>query len=301
MHIATYCNGGHVLLSIYFYTYFLNGLIEFDFSACKCPQCDLCSTLIWTSVYPPPTKRSHVCLVSWLVLSTLLAGVTVLAKQSSDRVELLEVKWVTKRWHTAPGGGPQPTLFLTGPTPSSWLWGKCRPPHPRSYLPTSTDGMGWQHPAAPHTWQQTLCLIYAFWSCWWEKLHCCFHGKGIINTGIRLTNCKADNLLKEIFHSVDMNGAKCGIYQMSHNCGHLQSASQGESVCCHTHKSCQCWWDVSWLIDHLIHKNYFTAIEWICINYYWSSFSLAFLLRIISQTEVFSLFLLSIRIFELRC
>lgn len=161
-----------------------------------------------------------------LVLSILLASVIVSAKQSGHRVRLFKLKLFTKQLVVAPG----PRVVYDWRR-KSW----CSPP--LSVILTTFNR--WDSVATTHrsTYMTAKhCLIYALWSCQWEKLHRCFNGKGIINAWIRLTNCTADNLLKEIFKvvsqavSVGTSRAECGIYEMSHNCAHSQwlslSASQ---------------------------------------------------------------------------
>lgn len=179
-----------------------------------------------------------------LVLSILLASVTVSAKQSGHRVRLLKLKLFTKQLVIAPG----PRVVYDW-CHKSWRCsslgrhlpvgceGGAAPPRSLSHINHLQQmGQRGDNPLLHIHDSKTLCLIYALWSCQWEKLHHCFHEKGIINAWIRLTNCTADNLLKEIFKvvsqagSIGNNRAECGIYEMSHNCAHSQwlslSASQ---------------------------------------------------------------------------
>ncbi len=124
------------------------------------------------------------------------------------------------------------------------LWGLFPPPHLSLLILTTFnrwDSMATSHCCNIHD-SKTLCLIYAFWSCRQEKLHRSFHGKGIINAWIRLTNYTVDHLLKEIFKvasragSAGTNGAKksvrCLTIVLIHSGCHYLLHSYDEIIWC---------------------------------------------------------------------
>lgn len=165
----------------------------------------------WEDTWQQWLLQRFVC---WLVISILLASVTVSAKQSSHRVRLFNLKLFTMPLVIAPGPG----VVYNWPH-ESWKCSSLGPHLPVGFeegagLPTPShinhlQQMGWRGdvPLLHIHDSKTLCWIYALWSRQWEKWCCCFHGKGIINAWIRLTNCTADNLLKEIFIVVSQAGS----------------------------------------------------------------------------------------------